>query len=36
MSDFVFEVVGAKPEGYRAVPTLSLRLVITESTGAEV
>jgi len=36
MSYLAFEVLGAKPEGCRALPTLSLRLAITESTEAKI
>lgn len=36
MSDLAIEVLDVRPEDYAAVPTLLLRLALTESTGAPV
>jgi hypothetical protein len=36
MTDLVFDCVDAQPDRYAAVPTLQLKLRITETTGAQV
>ena len=36
MTDLVFDCVDAQPERYAAVPTLQLKLRISETTGAQV
>ena len=36
MTDLVFDCVDAQPDRYAAVPTLQLKLRISETTGAQV